>query len=203
MEAMRLMILFGLASAAGFAALDLTSAAADEYAKLKALLPPNPAGAQACYARTYDKAHLAAHPKQKVTGMIFSLRYTVLGEDEAHLVAVEGGGVEKQYFDYDFTLAAKVRDRSKTVYASGDCTSLEGIGCGVDCDGGGVVLEPSEGEPGALLVRLDRTYSSIRMSLGCSEGEEVELEAGEDDKVFKLTKSPAALCDAMETDARK
>jgi hypothetical protein len=66
-----------------------------------------PPGAQACYARTYDKAHLAEHPKQKVTEMIFSLRYTTLGEDEAHLVATEEGGVEKQYFDYDFTLAAR------------------------------------------------------------------------------------------------
>ena len=67
----------------------------------------HPPGAQACYARTYDKAHLAEHPKQKVTEMIFSLRYTTLGEDEAHLVATEEGGVEKQYFDYDFTLAAR------------------------------------------------------------------------------------------------
>ena len=39
--------------------------------------------------------------------MIFSLRYTTLGEDEAQLVATEEGGVEKQYFDYDFTLAAR------------------------------------------------------------------------------------------------
>jgi hypothetical protein len=41
------------------------------------------------------------------------------------------------------------------------------------------------------------------MSLGCSEGETVELTAGEDDKVFKLAKAPAGLCNAMETDARK
>jgi hypothetical protein len=183
--------------------MSLGTALGDEYAKLKALLPPAPAGAQACYARTYDKAHLAEHPKQKVTEMVFSLRYTVLGEDEAHLVATEGGGIEKQYFDYDFTLAAKVRDQSKTLYASGDCTSLEGIGCGVDCDGGGVVIEPVPGQGDTILVRLDRTYSYIRMSLGCGEGESVELRAGEDDKVFKLAKAPASLCNAMETDARK
>ncbi|MET0668013.1 MAG: hypothetical protein ABWZ01_05850, partial [Methyloceanibacter sp.] len=159
----------------------LGKALADEYAKLKVLLPPAP-GAQACYARTYDKAHLAEHPKQKVTEMIFSLRYTTLGEDEAHLVATEGGGVEKQYFDYDFTLAAKVRDQSI---------------------GGGVQIEPVPGPDDTILVRLDRDYSHIRMSLGCSEGEDVELKGGEDDKVFKLTKAPAALCNAMETDTRK
>jgi hypothetical protein len=194
-------IVFGLAAVGSLAALELGAARADEYAKLKALLPPAP-GAQACYARSYDKTHLAQHPRQKVTQMIFSLRYTTLSEDEAHLLATEGGGVEKQYFDYDFTLAAKVRDQSKTLYASGDCTSLEGIGCGVDCDGGGVLIEPVPGQNDTILVRLDRDYSYIRMSLGCSEGEDVELKAGEDDKVFKLTKAPASLCSAMETDAR-
>lgn len=201
MRATRRTIVFGLAAAGSLAAV-LGTALADEYAKLKVLLPPAP-GAQACYARTYDKAHLAEHPKQKVTEMIFSLRYTTLGEDEAHLVATEGGGVEKQYFDYDFTLAAKVRDQSKTLYTSGDCTSLEGIGCGVDCDGGGVQIEPVPGQNDTILVRLDRDYSYIRMSLGCSEGEDFQLKAGEDDKVFKLTKRPAAACNAMETDARK
>jgi hypothetical protein len=202
MRAMRPAIVFGLAAAGSLAAMEIGTALADEYFKLKALLPPAP-GAQACYARTYDKAHLAQYPKQKVTEMIFSLRYTTLGEDEAHLVATEGGGVEKQYFDYDFTLAAKVRDQSKTLYASGDCTSLEGIGCGVDCDGGGVQIEPVPGPDDTILVRLDRDYSYIRMSLGCSEGEDVELKGGDDDKVFKLTKAPAALCNAMETDTRK
>lgn len=203
MRAMRRAFVLGLAAASLLTVMPTGSEAADEYAKLKALLPPAPGGAQACYARSYDTAHLAEHPKQTVTEMIFSLRYRTLGEDDAHLVATEGGGTEKQYFDYDFTLAAKVRDQSKTLYAAGDCRSLEGIGCGVECDGGGVMLEPSNGEPDALLVRLDRTYSYIRMTLGCGDGENVELKAGEDDKVFKLTKAPASLCDAMETDARK
>ncbi len=194
-----------LAGAAMLCAALAAPADADDapYAKLKELLPPGANGAQACYARSYDKAHLAEHPKQKVTEMILALRYSVLGEDKAHLVTTADGDLEKQYFDYGFTLVAKVRDRRETLYASGDCTSLEGIGCGVECDGGGVVLEPSKSEPAALLVRLDRTYNAIRMTLGCSDGESVELEAGEDDKVFKLTKAPAALCNAMEADARK
>ena len=105
MRATRRTIVFGLAAAGSLAAV-LGTALADEYAKLKVLLPPAPrrAGLQRADLR---KAHLAEHPKQKVTEMIFSLRYTTLGEDEAHLVATEEGGVEKQYFDYDFTLAAR------------------------------------------------------------------------------------------------
>jgi len=149
MRAVRQAIVLGLAAAGSLAAMEIGTALADEYAKLKALLPPAP-GAQACYARTSDKAHLAQHPKQKVTEMIFSLRYTTLGEDEAHLVATVGGGVEKQYFDYDFTLAAKVRDQSKTLYASGDCTSaiapLSGIT--VNSTISGMTVEACSGSSG-------------------------------------------------------
>ncbi len=41
------------------------------------------------------------------------------------------------------------------------------------------------------------------MTLGCGEGEEVELEGGADDKVFRLTKAPRPLCDSMRADAGK
>jgi len=124
----------------------------------------------------------------------------ILGEDEAVILATEDGGTEKRYFDYDFTLAAKVRDRTGTLYASGDRASAEGVGCGVDCDGGGIAIEPMAGQDDAILVRLER----IRMTQGCG-GEEgaVDLEAGADDKLFKLTKAPADICTAMEAKARK
>lgn len=112
-----------------------------DYIKLKALLPPGP-DAALCFARTYDALHLSQHPKQTVTELILFLRYVTLGEDEATLIAEEDGHTEKQYFRYDFTLAAKVKDRTGTLYASGDCASAEGIGCGVNCDGGGITIEP-------------------------------------------------------------
>ncbi len=169
-----------------------------DYAKLKALLPPGP-DAALCFARTYDAAHLKQHPQQKVTEMILFLRYVTLGEDEATLIATEDGGTKKQYFRYNFTMAAQVKDRSQTLYASGDCTSAEGIGCGVDCDGGGIDIEPVAGKGDTILVRLER----IRMTLGCNEGPEIDLEGGADDRVFKLTKAPRPLCDAMQADAEK
>jgi hypothetical protein len=90
----------------------LTENQGPDYIKLKALLPPAP-GAQACYARTYDPDHLKRHPKQTVTEMVFSLRYVTLGEEEAVIVATEGGGTEKRYFDYDFTLAAKTKEHDR------------------------------------------------------------------------------------------
>ena len=41
------------------------------------------------------------------------------------------------------------------------------------------------------------------MTLGCAEGPEVELGGGTDDKVFKLSKAPRPLCEAMHKDAEK
>ena len=181
----------------------LTSATADDapYARLKALLPPGDE-AQACYARTYDAAHLKKHPKQKVTDMVFFLRYSALSEEER---ALTFSGQHGHDFRYDFTLAAKLRGGAETLYASGECGSTSRIGCGVECDGGGVELDPKADAPGALLVRLDRDYSFIRMTPGCGDEEEdaVTLEAGADDKVFKLTKSPLLLCRSMQENLDK
>ena len=183
--------------------LAMPNATADDapYARLKALLPPGDE-AQACYARTYDAAHLKKHPKQKVTDMVFFLRYSAFSEEER---ALTFSGQHGHDFRYDFTLAAKLRGDAETLYASGECGSTSRIGCGVECDGGGVELDPKAHETGALLVRLDRDYSFIRMTPGCGDGEEdaVTLEAGADDKVFKLTKSPLMLCRSMQENLDK
>jgi hypothetical protein len=169
------------------------------YAKLKRLVPPGK-DSRLCVSRIYDDAHLREHPKQQVTAMTLSIRYTPLAEDEATLIAKDDGGVEKQYFRYDFLLAAKTRDRKETLFSSGDCSSAEGIGCGVDCDGGGIDIEPVPGGNGSILVRLER----IRMSFGCSgEVHEIDLEGGEDDKLFRLDQASAATCDAIEAERDK
>src|SRR3990172_4086464 len=108
MEAMRELIAAAVRSV-GSLATAVTGVAADEaapYAKLRALLPPGP-DAALCYARTYDAEHLKQHPQQKVTGVVLFLRYVTLSEEEATLIATDGGGTEKRYFRYDFTLATK------------------------------------------------------------------------------------------------
>jgi hypothetical protein len=191
------LVLVGLCLAASSGALGADDDAS--YAKLKKLVPPGK-DSRLCVARTYDAEHLQAHPKQHVTDMTLSVRYTQLSEDEATLIAKDDGGIEKQYFRYDFLLAAKTRDRKETLYASGDCSSAQGIGCGVDCDGGGIDIEPVVGSNGSVLVRLER----IRMSFGCSEQvHEIDLESGEDDKLFRLDKAPDSACDTIEAERDK
>ena len=85
-----------------------------DYAKLKALLSPGQ-DAASCYARRYSAEHLKQHPKQKVTEMMLFLRYVTLGEDDAILISTDNGDASKQYFRYDFTLAAKVRDTARSM----------------------------------------------------------------------------------------
>ena len=171
------------------------SRAADEnaaYAKLKALLPPGPK-AKLCLARTYDARHMKRHPKQTVAGVVLYLRYVPLSDEDATLVTTEDGGTEKRPFRYDFTLAATVKGKG-TYYAAGDCASAQAIGCGVDCDGGGIEIEPLAGKD-TVLMRLER----IRMTPGCEgEGSEVDLEGGEDDKVFKLGAAPLSICKKVQ-----
>lgn len=187
-----------LASCIALSSQALTGYTGPDFVKLKALLPPGP-NAALCLARTYDTAHLDKHKQQTVTELILFIRYVALGEDEAILNATDDGGTQKQYFRYDFTLAAKVRDRRETLYASGDCASAEAIGCGVDCDGGGVEVEPLPGGDGSVLVRLER----IRMTLGCSDGPDVELQGGADDRSFRLDPAPRGLCESTQAQADK
>lgn len=198
-RAIILQAISALAFLSGFAA---SAAASDTttapFAKLKALLPPSE-DATLCLGRRYGQEHLNEHPKQNVTELLLSIRYRPLSEEDAVLEATDDGGIDKRRFIYDFTLAAKVRDQKDTLYASGDCSSAEGIGCGVDCDGGGLALAPTGGD-GTVMMHLER----IRMTLGCLEGpHQVDLQGGEDDKTFRLEPTPVAACKEMQADAAK
>ncbi|MBM3543888.1 MAG: hypothetical protein FJX44_05205 [Alphaproteobacteria bacterium] len=178
-------------------------AAADDalYAKIKSFLPPG-LDAKICFARTYDAKHLQKHPKQKVTEIVFFLRYTMLADDERAVTA--SGDLHPQDFRYDYTLAAKVKGTPETLYASGECGSTTAIACSVECDGGGVELEPKTSDPYTLLIRLDTDYTYIRMTPGCGdESEAIHLEPGEDDKLFKLSKVPLLLCQSMQENLEK
>jgi hypothetical protein len=49
--------------------------------------------------------------------MVLSLRYVTLDLDHAVLEVTADDEIEKRFFEYDFTLAAKTRNRSETLYA--------------------------------------------------------------------------------------
>jgi hypothetical protein len=158
---------------------------------LESLVEPRD-GERACYSRTYDARHLAAHPRQKVTEMQFRLTYYVHEPDE---YSPEG---QRNYY---FELRAKLRGmkQHEPYTAAGDCMPSEdskAVFCGVDCDGGGVYVTRRDTQ--RILVDLEQ-MGRIRMSLDCGEDEDaIELTAGEDDKSFLLTRQPDAACPVYE-----
>ena len=126
----------------------------------------------ACFARRYDAAHLAQHPQQKVESMRLLVSAKTVVEDPA--------------LNYDFALGVKFRGQAENFSNSGDCghpaASEESVGelrlgCGVDCDGGGLSI---------ALVNADKSVivRTERMALwGSKDAADV---GGADDRVFRL-----------------
>lgn len=151
-------------------------------AELSDLVPVRD-GAAACWSRIYDAAHLKAHPDQQVEAMGFAISY-----------AAETTEYPEQY---NFQIEARMRN-GDVGHNSGPCYKSEGqIICGVECDGGYVVVEPRE--QGGVLLDLE-TSGYIWLSGGCGvddaeEGEGFALESGKDDKEFLLRPMKAGSCE--------
>jgi hypothetical protein len=141
-----------------------------------------------CFARTYHSAHLQSHPQQKVTALLFQIRY------HRHDPEAEYPEGQRNYY---FGMAAKVKGHKKTLYASGECAAgAKGIHCGVDCDGGGVDLQHDR-RTDALTLSFEDRHSYLRMSVGCGEDKTVDLKPGADDRVFQLRKASLPTCRAL------
>ena len=186
-------LLFCLVLGAMAAARPAAAEGPESIANLIGILAPEP-GSKGCYRRVYDKAHLAAHPKQTVTAMTFLIRvvrYDAQGERH-HTPATK----PDDWIGYQFAMAIDRRQERRTRRTAGDCFGNESARCSVDCDGGGVTLEKAA--PDGLLVRLADDYG-IRLSGAC-EGKAVMLKPGTDDKAFRLAKVADKLCAALEKD---
>lgn len=156
--------------------------------ELANFLDPEP-GARVCFGRVYSAEHLGRHPRQKVTEVGFRLTYFRHDPDEF---------APKGQRNYYFSMSAKTRGSARTLKALGECGPNGGsIGCGVECDGGGVSVTRRPGD--RILVSLGEG-GRIRMTEGCSEEENaVDLEAGEDDREFLLDRLPERACPPYET----
>jgi hypothetical protein len=154
---------------------------------LAAIVRPVP-GAKACFKHAYDAAHLRRHPDQKVTSMVFRLRYYKHPGDKQ-----DPQGQRFYYFD----LGARVKGRPRFLRAAGECNpDGTGIRCRVDCDGGGVNIrfDPSND---TLLVGFNKLIPRLRMTESCADDERAplyELEPGQDDRSFQLTRADSAMC---------
>lgn len=150
--------------------------------------------AYACFVRRYDAEHLARHPKQKVASMKL-------------LVSAEIDSEDKQLHN-SFRLGFRYRHRSGDFDSSGSCHHVvftkDGgeirLGCGVDCEGGGIGIALSKDDKSAI-VRL----ASVRVWLHNKPDDEAErsLVAGSDDGIFRLDRADNSECAALVTDRKE
>ena len=141
-------------------------------------------GAVECFHRAYDPAHMSQHPRQTVKALALCVTVKHWAED--------GAG----RYEYNFRLRVRQKGEPKVLEARGECgynsqtdplprDPARHLGCWLECDGGGISVKRDNAN-GDLIINLER----IRMSRGCSEGDEVELRGGADDRVFRLNKVP-------------
>jgi hypothetical protein len=150
--------------------------------------------AYACFVRRYDPDHLARHPKQKVSA-IKLLVSAEIPEDEKTL-------------NYSFRLGVRYRHRPGDFDSSGFCNHVVAedagnemrIGCGVDCEGGGINVALSKDDKSAI-IRLER----IRIWQNNKPDDEAEdsLVAGADDKIFRLDRTDTRECASLVTDRKE
>lgn len=125
-----------------------------------------------CYARTYDAAHLAAHPRQRLT------RFYVTGS-RAGNVATESSFV----IDFGFM----VKGSGDIFYGSASCDSIPGNArCWADGDAGTFALESADDG-----LRVD---IGDHLTLEGHTGFSPDLGQGGNDKVLRLHRAPAAAC---------
>jgi hypothetical protein len=148
----------------------------------------------ACFVRRYDADHLARHPKQKVASMKL-------------LVDAEYDKEDKQ-LHYSFRLGFRYRHRSGDFDSSGSCHHVVQtkngnevrLGCGVDCEGGGIETALSKDDKSAV-VRLERVR--VWQNNKPDDDAEQSLVAGADDKIFRLDRTDNADCASLVTDRKE
>ncbi|MDA9497051.1 hypothetical protein [Bradyrhizobium sp. CCBAU 11357] len=150
--------------------------------------------AYACFVRRYDADHLARHPKQKVASMKLLMSAELDKEDkELH---------------HSFRLGFRYRHRSGDFDSSGSCNHAVftkagnevRLGCGVDCEGGGIGVALSKDDKSAI-VRLERVR--VWQNNKPDDDAEHSLTAGADDKIFRLDRTDNSECASLVTDRKE
>jgi hypothetical protein len=172
-------------------AVSVAGAAADNRPGIGALIPllAPQKGNKACYVRSYDNAHLRAHPRQRITSMKF-----LLSVKEYDPRKPNAKGLDDLVY-YTFAMSVGRRGDKRLLHASGDCFGGDTISCVVDCDGGGVALDKMP-PANTLVVRLND--AGIRMLHDCDDEQGVSVKAGADDRLFHLEKAGIEACRALE-----
>ena len=148
----------------------------------------------ACFVRRYDASHLAQHPKQKVSAM--------------KLLVTAEGAPEDKTVNYSFRLGFKYRHRAGNFDSSGFCSHIVAentggeirLGCGVDCEGGGIDLALSKDSKSAI-IRLERIVVWNRNKPDDDAAD--ALLAGADDNISRVERDELRECAELVTDRQE
>jgi len=139
--------------------------------------------AAACFVRRYDAAHLAQHPKQKVSAM------KVLVTAEKH---------PDEPMAYAYKIGVQFRNKPGNFDGGGSCSHMVdedgkkaiSFSCDVECGGGGLEIAMAKDDRSAI-VKLDVIAVYDRKH---PKGDAVTLEGGADDKLFRLDRVDNSEC---------
>jgi len=156
--------------------------------------PAPKANTYACFVRRYDADHLARHPHQKVTSM--------------KVLVTSEWFEENKSLEHHFRLGVTFRNKRGTYDSSGSCRHFHPeevpaetrLGCGVDCDGGGLNIAVGKDDK-SVLVRLDRVRIWQNNKPDPEAGN--ELVAGKDDAIFRLDRTGLEECRSLVTDRKE
>ena len=148
----------------------------------------------ACFVRLYDAAHLAGHPAQKVRAMMLLVSAEIVPEDKQR--------------NYAFQLGVEFHGKTDMFTTGGSCGHVMEsdvsadklhIGCGVDCDGGGISIEMASGDK-STIVRLNEVaiWNSNK-----PDDERTSLSAGADDGMFQLDRTDVDACRSLMSDSEE
>jgi hypothetical protein len=109
---------------------------------------------------------------------------------------------------FAFTLAASTALATFAGIGAGACRHVVAeekdgeiqLGCGVDCDGGGIAVVMSKGDKSAI-VELERVRMWDRKKP--DEDNSHDLEAGADDKIFRVDRADLNECAELVTDRKE
>jgi len=146
----------------------------------------------ACFVRRYDANHLAQHPRQKVSTMKL-------------LVTAEIPPEEKTV-NYSFRVGLQYRHRPGKFDSSGSCGHVVAedkgdeirLGCGVDCDGGGIDVAMKDDKSAILRMERIRVWDRKRPDEDASDAL-----LGTDDKTFRLDRADLRDCAELVTDRKE
>ena len=170
------------------------------------LLDAFPRGDEVCYGRAYDAAHLARHPRQRMSAFHFfkSLTPDPMKEEGNRGRAAEVAHDRKGTGARWLSVLVRFKDRSGKIYKQEvECQGDgDGFHCSRDCDGGGFTARAAGTR---LFLSQEKSGQGLRLATACDpddEGEGRRLDPKEDATAWTLERLPASACHAERDAAR-